>query len=254
LAITNGTIKEQLILLAELQQVDLGIVTLEKKLAGVQSRIDELEQQLIDMQQQLDEHQARLGELQKQYRSNESEVRSIEDTIAKTQAKLSSVKTNKEYQAMLKAVEDLEHKKSDLEDQMLAALDEIEAAETSSNVLNADFDDLKQEVDQSIAQINQKAEKQRTELNGLQQERASTWDRLPRNLQTVYQRVSKQGGGIGIEAVADEICQVCRVNIPSQLFIDLLRMKTMIQCPNCQRIMYPSTIWENEPEQNMRSE
>jgi len=254
LAITNGTVKEQLIQMAELQQVDLDITALQKKLAGVQHKIDELEQQLATMQQEHDAHQAQLGELQKQYRNDESEVRSIEEAIVKTQAKLSSVKTNKEYQAMLKAIEDLEHKKSDLEDRMLEALDEIESAETRSKVLNADFDDLKQEVDEKKAQINQKAEKRQVELNRLQQERASGWDHLPPKLQAVYQRVCRQGGGVGVAAVAGEICQACRVNIPSQLFIDVLRMHTMIQCPNCQRIMYPSTIWDNESEQKVRSE
>jgi predicted nucleic acid-binding Zn-ribbon protein len=254
LAITTDTIKEQLILLAELQQVDLDIAALEKKLAGVQDQLDGFELQLAIMQDQIEGHQNQLGALQKQYRQDESDGRSIDDTIAKTQAKLNSVKTNKEYQAMLKAVEDLEHKKSDLEDQMLGALDQIESAESKFVSLNADFDDLKQEVEAKKAEINQKADKQREELNRLQQEREATWNQLPQKLQAIYQRVSRQGRGIGVAAVTDALCQVCRVNIPSQLFIDLMRMHTMIQCPNCQRIMYPCTIWDNEPEHKVRSE
>jgi len=247
LAITTDTIKEQLILLAELQQVDLDIAVLEKKLAGVQDQLDGFALQLSTMQDQIEDHQSQLGELQKQYRQDESEVRSIDDTIAKTQAKLNSVKTNKEYQAMLKAIEDLEHKKSDLEDQMLGALEIIEATESKSLSLNADFDDLKQEVEEKKTEIYQKADEQREEMNGLQQHREVTWNQLPQKLQAIYQRVSRQGKGIGVAAVADALCQVCRVNIPSQLFIDVMRMKTMMQCPNCQRIMYPSTIWDNEP-------
>ena len=155
---------------------------------------------------------------------------------------------------MLKAIEDLEHKKSDLEDHMLGALDEIESAESQSKSLNADFDDLSQEVTERKNEIHQDAVQQRAKLNRLQQERESTWNQLPQNLQAIYQRISRQRGGIGVAAVHSELCQVCRVNIPSQLFIDLMRMKTIMQCPNCQRIMYPSTIWDSVPEQKMRSE
>ena len=248
MAIASNTIKEHLILLAELQQVDIDIAALERKLAGVQGQLDGFELKLTTMQGQIEEHQNQIGELQKQYRQDESDVRSIYDTIAKTQAKLNSVKTNKEYQAMLKAIEDLEHKKGNLEDQMLGALERIESAESESTSLNADFDDLKQEIEERITEINQKADKQRGELNRLQQEREATWNQLSQKLQAVYQRVSQQGKGIGVAAVADALCQVCRVNIPSQLFIDVMRMNTIMQCPNCQRIMYPSTIWDKEPQ------
>lgn len=247
MAIATDTIKEHLILLAELQQVDIDMAALDRKLAGVQGQLDGFELQLTTIQDEIGVHQNQLAELQKQYRQDESEVRSIDDAIAKTQAKLNSVKTNKEYQAMLKAIEDLELKKGNLEDQMLGALDLIEVAESKSKSLNADFADLKQEVEERKAAINQKADKQRKEINGLQQERDTTWRQLPQKLQAVYQRVSQQGNGIGVAAVADALCQVCRVNIPSQLFIDVMRMKTMMQCPNCQRIMYPSTIWDNQP-------
>lgn len=247
MAIATDSIKEQLILLAELQQEDLDIAILQKKLAGVQDQLDAFALQLTTMQEQIEGHQHQLGEIQKQYRQNESEVRSIDDAIAKTQAKLNSVKTNKEYQAMLKAIDDLDHKKSDLEDQMLGALEIIESAELKSQSLNADFDDLKQEVEEKRTAINQKAEEQTEQMKRSQQHREGTWNQLPPKLQAIYQRVSEKGKGIGVAAVADALCQVCRVNIPSQLFIEVMRMKKMIQCPNCQRIMYPSTIWDNEP-------
>jgi hypothetical protein len=187
-----------------------------------------------------------LDDLKKQYRRDEAEVRGIEDTIAKTQAKLNAVKTNKEYQAMLKAVDDLKLKSSNLEDHMLASLEQIETAEDQKRSLLADRDDLKGEIEEKRAQITSHAEMQREKIGGLLQEREGIWHQLPPKWQALFNRAVHQGKGIGVAAVIEAVCQACRVNLPPQLYIDLMRMHTMLLCPNCQRIIYPSTIWDRE--------
>ena len=232
--------------MAELQQVDLDIAGLEKELAGVHSRLSGFDDQLSAMTAQVEQSCKTLDDLKKLYRNDESEIRGFEDTIAKTQAKLNSVKTNKEYQAMLKAIDDLKLKSSNLEDTMLAALEQIEIAEAQKVSLHADLDDLGSDIEEQKAQITKKAEEQKGKIRRQQQEREMIWSQLPPKWQTLYQRAVQQGKGIGAAAVIEAVCQVCRVNLPPQLFIDLMRMNSIILCPNCQRIMYPNTVWDNE--------
>jgi len=251
---TKNGIKEHLITLAELQQVDLDITALNIEVAAVQDRLAEFEGQVTDMAAQVNHNRRDLEEIRKLYRDDESENRNTEDAIIKTRGKLNSVKTNKEYQAMLKAIDDLKQKNSNLEDKMLDSLDKIEKAEAYLSSLEADFEDLKQEVEEKQAEITATAEDQRQKINRLQQEREVSWNQLPVKWQNVYQRAIQQGKGIGVAAVDGAVCQVCRVNIPPQLYIDLMRMNSMQMCPNCQRIIYPNTIWENNDNIKMRPE
>ncbi|MBT8341914.1 MAG: hypothetical protein KJP07_18065, partial [Desulfatitalea sp.] len=61
-------------------------------------------------------------------------------------------------------------------------------------------------------------------------------------LQTLYSRAKQQGHGIAVAAVIDAVCQVCRVGIPPQSYIELMRLGSMNMCPNCQRIIYPAAV------------
>ena len=244
MGIKSESVREELILLAELQQVDVDISAIERELAKVQHHLDKFDNDLSAMAAQVEENATELDALKKQYRNDESEVRSIEDTIKKTQAKLNSVKTNKEYQAMLKSIDDLNAKNSNLQDNILGSLDLIEAAEKKSTSLLADQKDLKEEIEEKKSAVLLAAEEQKEKIGRLQTERQGIWEQLPPKWQNVYGRALKQGKGLGVTVVNQAVCQACRVNLPPQLFIDLMRLKSMILCPNCQRIMYPATIWD----------
>jgi len=52
-----------------------------------------------------------------------------QSSVDKTTVKLRSVKTNKEYQALLKEIEDQKAKNSKIEDQMLECLDRLDEVE-----------------------------------------------------------------------------------------------------------------------------
>jgi hypothetical protein len=58
--------------------------------------------------------------------------------------------------------------------------------------------------------------------------------------------VKHQNAGIAVAGVMDAVCQVCRMNIPPQLFIELMRMQNILMCPHCQRIIYPQNLMAEE--------
>ncbi|MBI5064069.1 MAG: hypothetical protein HZB87_11575 [Desulfatitalea sp.] len=240
----NEIIKKNLVTLAILQRTDTARETIERYLAGVGERIDSLSRRLTTVEQQVNESQLQLDTLKKQYRSDENETKSIEAGIAKSDGKLGSVKTNKEYQSILKEIDDLKLKNGTLEDRMLELLEQIEAAEKQVKVLKADRTDLAREIDEQQNLIRKEAETQSQELASLNRERDEIWAEFNPKMQKMYSRAKQQGKGIAVAAVIDGICQVCRMNIPPQTFIELLRLDSMSMCPNCQRIIYPKAVIE----------
>jgi predicted nucleic acid-binding Zn-ribbon protein len=194
---------------------------------------------LTEYEDKVERNRQLLDELKKQYRSDESEVQMIESQVVKSQEKLSAVKTNKEYQSTLKEIDDLKAKASRIEDRMLEILDQIESAESERT---EDLDDLAEvtiQVEEKQNRIRLHSEQQQDVLSSCLQERDVVLERLDSNTKDHYNRVKRQGRGIAIAAVDDAVCQVCRMNIPPQLFNDLMRMENMLMCPNCQRIIYP---------------
>jgi len=240
----NETIKKNLVTLAILQRTDTARENIERYLAGVDQRIDGLSQRLTTVEQQVSEAQLQLDTFRKQYRTDENETKSIEAGIAKSDVKLGSVKTNKEYQSILKEIDDLKVKKSAIEDRMIEMLEQIETAEKQVKVLKADRADLAREVEEQQNLIREEAKAQSQELASLNQERDEIWAELDPKMQKMYGRAKHQGKGIAVAAVLDGVCQVCRINIPPQAFIELTRLDSMSMCPNCQRIIYPKAVIE----------
>jgi predicted nucleic acid-binding Zn-ribbon protein len=66
-----------------------------------------------------------LDDLKKSYRELESESKVNREMIVKSNEKLRAVKTNKEYQSILKEIEEIRKKNSGIEDQMLDQLEAI---------------------------------------------------------------------------------------------------------------------------------
>jgi hypothetical protein len=240
----NEIIKKILVTLAILQRTDTAREVIEKYLAGVEERIQGQSLRLNTMEQQVAQSQLQLDTFKKQYRSDENEIKSIDAGIGKSDGKLGSVKTNKEYQSILKEIDDLKLKKSTIEDRMLEMLEQIEGAEQQVKVLKADRADLASEVEEQQNLIRKEAEAQSRELASLNKEREEIWGELEPKMQKMYSRAKQQGKGIAVAAVADGVCHVCRINIPPQAFIELMRLESMSMCPNCQRIIYPKAVIE----------
>jgi predicted nucleic acid-binding Zn-ribbon protein len=239
-----SNLKEQLRIMVVLQKAEVAISGTKKELAGIDDRVNALNAELSEYQDRVAHQEQKLNDLRKRYRSDEDEVQMIETQVVKSKEKLGAVKTNKEYQSMLKEIDELKIKSSNLEDKMLGYLDQIESFEKDLIETNADLADVKAEVRQKQDEIRKNADKQRIELASLEQKRNDIWESIETKLQGVYGNVKRQGQGIAMAEIIDGVCQVCRMNIPPQLFHDLLRMDSICMCPHCQRIMYPKVVMD----------
>jgi predicted nucleic acid-binding Zn-ribbon protein len=241
-----STIKEQLETLVALQHAEIEIRRIEQYLAGVDERVDTMNSEVKEFEDTVFLCRDGLAGLKQQYRSDENEIKVIDSQIAKSKEKLRSVKTNKEYQSILKEIDDLKRKSSDIEDRMLEHLERAETADGELAASEAELVEVKKEVAAKQEEIRQIAEEHRKELEGLQEERDDIWQRVDLKLQKFYTKAKQQGHGIAIAGIVDAVCQVCRMNIPPQQYNELLRLDSLRMCPNCQRIIYPKVLLEGD--------
>ena len=244
----SSVTKEQIVSLVNLQQIEIEASSVKTKISNVDQRLEKLDDSLLDFKQVIEKQELVINELNQKYRDHETDVRLNLDAIKKSEAKLSSVKTNKEYQAFLKEIDDIKVKNSKLEDDMIEFLDRIEEAENTLNAKKAECSELQTRLNNEKETIQKETEEGKRQLEDLDEQFKTVAAGIDAALLATYNKVKAlQNNAIGIVAVIDAVCQGCNLNIPPQMYNELQRGDSLKKCPICDRIIY----WKNE---NKRSE
>lgn len=240
--------KPQIELLVRLQKIAIESNKIHSLLNSVEHRIDKLNHGLKNFEKIIEEKEAVINELDQKYRSYESDVQMNLDRISKSQAKLRSAKTNKEYQSSVKEIEDIEAINSKIEDEMLEFLERMENAENTLTQTRAEYTRRVDQTNVEKAAIENEVNNGKQQLIRLDED----WQEISRQidsdlLETFNRAKIKQANGIAIVPAKNAVCQGCNMNIPPQLYNELHRFDRLINCPHCERIIY----WDDH---NGRSE
>jgi predicted nucleic acid-binding Zn-ribbon protein len=234
--------EEQIVTLVKLQKIDTEAQKLQSFLKEIPVRIGILDERLEKFVRSAEEDENVISELNKKYRTYESDVQTNLGKIQKSQDKLRSVKTNKEYQSSLKEIEDIKSKNSKLEDEMLEFLEQIEGAEKGLNERKQRYSNIVDDTNREKDSIKQDTEQCQQDLAQLGADRDVITDALDGGILDIFNRVkAKQADAVAIAQVKDAVCQGCNLNIPPQMYIELQHRNSLKNCPSCERIIY----WED---------
>jgi predicted nucleic acid-binding Zn-ribbon protein len=221
-----------------LQDCDDRIIKVEAKKKEGPLKIRSLEDHFNGSEKLFQEKQARLESLKKERRGMEQRVQDLENKVEKSHVKLSNIKSNKEYAAALKEIEDLGREKDMEEDKILQVMEEIESLEEECRkckdeqvTLKNQFETDRKDIEKEIVLLNE-------ELALLKKERAKYMDAIDKDLQKKYILIKEKKGGIAIGQVIHGVCQSCNMGIPPQQFNELKKCDELLSCPNCHRLIY----------------
>ncbi len=231
--------KEQIDTLIELQRIETEKDVVRARIQEVSGKMRTLEDQLRACENRLDIQETSLEEARKLYRSLEMESKESLTLIHKSRDRLRSVKTNKEYQALLKAIEELKAKNSQAEDQMLEHLDRIESLEQEISTQTEELDALKDQYTARKASFEETTTEGEKRLAELDSDWGTVSGKMDRRILDRFVRIKEQLGGQAIAPAKNAVCYGCHTNIPPQMYNELQRYENLRFCPNCQRIIYP---------------
>lgn len=231
--------QDQISSLVKLQQIEIETRSIKMNLDSVDQRLEALDDRLRNFKQVIEQQESVINQLNQEYRGYESDVRVNLDRIKKSEAKLSSVKTNKEYQASLKEIDELKEKNSKFEDEMIEFLDRIEEAENGLKTKMTEYSELQTQTNNEKEIIQKETEEGRLKLEKLEAQWEAISAVIDAGLFATYNQVKlHQSNAIGIVAVIDAVCQGCYMNIPPQMYNELQRGDSLKKCPICERIIY----------------
>lgn len=233
--------------LIELQELDHSIV---RKLREIQeeipSKISEIEAQLKALQRDFQNSLNQITEFEKKKKSKERELQDTEEKIKRLKSRSAEIKTNKEYQALLKEIEAAEKEKYHIEDEILNLMERAEEIKKELSTREAIFKDKQSELELKKKEFLSLKEKAEKELGLLKEERARLVDHIPPSQYELYMLLLEKGRGMAVVKAVESVCQGCYLRLPPQLFVEIKRNESLIQCPQCKRILYCSESPEVE--------
>ena len=224
--------------LIRLQDLDTQIDSARRRIAeipGVQTALDE---RLAGQSAIVDGIKQKLATSQTARREIERDVASIQTRLSKYKDQLMEVKTNKEYQAMQKEIATAEEAVRSHEDRILERMEETETLGRELTSAEAELKGQQAAVAAERKALDAEAAALQKAADEMSAARAGVANGLSSQALKLFEHVSRQRKGLAVAEARDGICTVCHVRLRPQVFNDVRRNDSLIQCESCLRILY----------------
>lgn len=228
----------QLPRLIELQALDRRILEIKDQQRHIPTLIDAAEAPLREATRSLQEATARADALTRERRDRERDLEAHEAQVEKMKARLSELKTNKEYQAYLFEIDLANKRKGEIEEHILLLMERVEQAQREVKQFQAKAAELTKAFGQEKTRLEALAVRLVAELAELDQKQKDVAATVDRGLLDRYHRLKAGRKDLALAAVKNGICQGCRLQIPPQLVAEVRRSQELQTCSYCQRILY----------------
>ncbi len=223
--------------LQKLQTVDIRIRELTEGLERYPNEINDLKKDLLEKEESINLKETNLSELKAQSDGLESSLRSNQESIKKAEERLFAIKTHKEYEALQKEITDARKENLEIEDRTILVMAEIEETEEALAEEKENYATLKEQYAEQIAKKEKKIEELETSRKPAEKEKSEILSTIDPKILPLYERIFKRNGR-ALALAENEKCTSCNINIPPQLYNEILKQTKLVQCPNCKKILY----------------
>ena len=232
--------------LRELQAIDQKISTLDKEIAAGCAEIDNRRASLDGHKDTLVQLNEKIATSEQRRRELEAELEDEEVKIKERQGKLMNVQTNREYQSILKETEDGKKTNTKREEAVVQLMEQIEALTAQIEEETRICAEDEKMLADDIAAVEKKISQFNAEKSKILKTRESKAGAVSASLLKKYTAIRDKRNGLAIVAVTGSVCRGCFMNIPPQLYNDLMKEDKLISCPTCHRIMFHEVETEEE--------
>lgn len=223
--------------LQKLQTVDLRIRELTEGLEKYPSEINDLKKDLLEREGSINLKETTLSELKEQRDGLESSLLSNQESIKKSEERLFAIKTHKEYEALQKEITDTRKENLEIEDRTISVMTEIEETEAALAEEKENYATLEEQYSEQIAEKEKKIEELEISRKPAEKEKSEILSTIDPKILPLYERIFKRNGR-ALALAENEKCTSCNMNIPPQLYNEILKQKSLVQCPSCKKILY----------------
>lgn len=230
--------REQLSLLIELQKAESEIGRINLKCRILPEEIAKLDETFKRFQLSVEENRRNFEDIQKSHREREEKLKRGQETLKRTRERLGEVKTNKEYQAVLKEIEGVEKKNSETEDEIISLLEKTDRLKEELRIKEKEMTSYERQYGGGKNKLEEELRSMDKILLECRQKCAELKKRIADHRLKKYEAIKSLNNGLAVVPVWKEVCEGCHMKIPAQLYNEVQKLIELYTCPNCSRIIY----------------
>ena len=229
---------QQIAQLVALQRVDDAIHAMKHELEQAPLEVRTLEQSFATFEEQRAKILDKLEHLHEQQKRLALEIEDDAARIKKSKNKLMQVGNAREYQAMLREMDNMEKSNRSREVEKLTLQEALQIENANLEEASGAYESLKTELEEKRGTLETRINTAQARLDILQKERSVAGVAIPPPVFSRYEFIRNRLEHPVIVPVNQGICSGCHISVPPQTFIELQRGQQILSCPNCQRLIY----------------
>jgi len=225
--------------LYRLQTIDLETDERSRRLKEVKAILKGNEE-LERARQALQGGEKKLSQQRAKLRDQELEMRSLANKIASVEDRLYSghIKNPKELANRQDEVQYLKRRKGELEDQVLETMIEVEDSEANVAEQRKRLARLEEEWQETQARLSAEQGELVNRLSQLKAKRAKLQKTIEAGDLALYENLRRRRYGQAVALLEGELCQACRVTLPTSKVRQARQGEELTFCGSCERILY----------------
>ena len=233
--------KEGLLQLLELQDVDRELKALEDAGSQYPAEIEVRQRELARAEEELKAGVEQVESLEREQRRLEGELEVSKNSLKEHEARFAEVTNNREYDALQLEIEACKTTISQCETRILELIEQAERAREENAADHQELEQVRQDQQGHIDELQQKLDSLRSEVDGVQARRRTVIDNIEDNLVHLYERCRKKPG-VKIAPVRKGSCGTCYTLLPAQQRNMVKRNDEMQTCHSCAAIL----VWDDQ--------
>ena len=224
--------------LAKLQELDAQLYSLKREKEEKPKLLEALQSELEQKKQILKEFEERNKALLLKRKDKEGQLAVKEENIKSLQSKLYTLKTNKEYTAMLSEINGVKMDKSLIEEDILKVFEEQDVLKLELEQKQASLKEEEKKFDAEKQIILNRLKEVEGLIQDLEAKRKIAEKDIDAKIASQYNKILKGKDGLALVEVKNDSCQGCFMNVPPQVINEIKMHDRLIFCEMCARILY----------------
>jgi uncharacterized protein len=224
--------------LIALQRLDTTADAARRKLADEPEHEKTLATRLEAAQEHVATAKERLAENQNARRVIEKDVAMHQGRLSKFRETAMAVKTNVEYHAVQKEISFAQGEIKSLEDKVLERMLEADELTAALKKAEADLTAEQKAADSGRRAMTAEHAELQAAVDRIAVERAALVAALDKSLLSLFEQVARKRNGVAVAEARQGVCTICHVRLRPQVFNNIRRNDSILQCDHCNRIMF----------------
>lgn len=231
------TVAEQLVLLAELANVDQKARAIADKLETVPGAAKKADEAAAALKKQLDDATGKQEAAERARKLVEGELGDERAKIRKWESRANELRGEREHAALVSEISATKRAMHRLEDTQLEHMEVIEAAQKLAGELKGKHDKATALAAEEWRKVDADVKALKAEHAAFATSRKALLEKLPAPLTKRYEQIAAKRNGVGVAIIKGEMCSACKRMMPPQLCIQVRKGLVLEACASCQRLL-----------------